>query len=289
MVGSAFATMGRSRRDKRRRKEGPRESLRAVVERTPGESLDASPVEAGSDEPTSVDDLRPQPPFRLRRGLAAVAHSVQAEDVALFLWIVLFQKLLESYFGDELRAVASLGTAPRWLYVVVFGGLIAVFYTRGPADVDLNAASSRRCVLGLSGWFVARSYFAGDADWFMKAFAVVFIVTILLAPLNALDRLPRTGLGLRRTLVLPAQLVGNSIFTGMITPDFFRGTEMVGVAPEYRGLASIVLSAFLFLYVVVAPRAMAGDPWRPFAWVVRLGLYLSALQIGQPSWLGFVA
>jgi hypothetical protein len=272
--------MGRSRRDKRRRRAGAQEAP------LPEASAMAA---AASKEPSSNEESPSKPAFTVRRGLAEVAHSVQAEDIALFLWIVLFQKLLESYFGEELRAVASLGAAPRWLYVVVFGGLIAVFYTRGPADVDLNAATSRRCVLGLSGWFVARSYFAGDADWFFKAFAVVFIVVLLIAPLNALDRLPRTGLGLRRTLVLPAQLVGNSIFTGMITPDFFRGTEMVGVAPEYRGLASMVLSAFLFLYVVVAPRAMAGDPWRPFAWVVRLGVYLTALQLGRPSWLGFVS
>ncbi len=275
-----------------RRKRHPKRR-HVAVEAGPGPGGELTPlaptdeVAPGPDESPSL--AQPTAPFSLTRGLVAVARSVQAEDVALFLWIVLFQRLLESHFGEELRAVASLGTAPRWMYAVVFGGLIAVFYTRGPADVDLNAATSRRCVLGLSGWFVARSYFAGDADWFMKAFAVVFIVTILIAPLNALERLPRTGLGLRRTLVLPAQLVGNSVFTGMITPDFFRGSELAGVAPEYRGLASLVLSAFLFLYVVVAPRAMAGDPWRPFSWIVRLGIYLTALELGHPSWLGFVS
>lgn len=182
--------------------------------------------------------------------------------------------------------MATLGAAPRWVYAVVFGGLAAAFYTRGPADVDLNEATSRRCILGLSGWFVARSYFAGG-EWLFKAFAVALIVTVLIAPLNSLDRLPRTGLGLRRTLVLPAQLVGNSVFSGMITPDFFRGAELAGVAPEYRVLASLVLSAFLFLYVVVAPRVLAGGEWRPFSWVVRLGVYLSALQLGRPSWLDY--
>jgi hypothetical protein len=245
-------------------------------------------VAPAPDEPEGAEEAQPEAPFGLRRGLLEVARAVQAEDVALFLWIVLFQKVLESHFAEELRAVASLGAAPRWLYAVVFGGLVAVFYTRGPADLDLNAAASRRCVLGLSGWFVARSYFAGDAGWLVKAFVVAFVVTILMAPLNALERLPRTGLGLRRTLVLPAQLVGNSVFTGMITPDFLHGAELGGVAPEYRGLGSVVLSAFLFLYVVVAPRVMAGDPWRPLSWIVRLGLYLTALQLGRPSWFGGV-
>jgi hypothetical protein len=173
------------------------------------------------------------------------------------------------------------------VYVLVFGCLAVVFYTRGPADVDVNEATSRRCILGLFGWFVARSFFAGDSDWLFKAFAVVFIVALLAAPLNQLERLPRTGLGLRRTFVLPAQLVGNSIFSGIITPEFFRGSEMAGVAPEYRIFASLVLSAFLFLYVVVAPRVMAGGEWQPFSWIVRLGIYLGALQIGQPSWLDY--
>lgn len=261
--------MGRGRRDHRRQKKGPEESRPADVEVVPG-----SEPPRDSERPAS------------RGRLVEVARSVQVEDVALFLWIVLVERLLESRFGEELRTVATLGAAPRWVYAVVFGGLAAAFYTRGPADVDLNEATSRRCILGLSGWFVARSYFAGG-EWLFKAFAVALIVTVLIAPLNSLDRLPRTGLGLRRTLVLPAQLVGNSVFSGMITPDFFRGAELAGVAPEYRVLASLVLSAFLFLYVVVAPRVLAGGEWRPFSWVVRLGVYLSALQLGRPSWLDY--
>ena len=147
--------------------------------------------------------------------------------------------------------------------------------------------SIRRCVLGLSGWFVARSYFAGDPDWMGKAFVVVFVVVLLMAPLNNLEKLPRTGLALRRMLVLPAELVGNSVFSAMITPDFLRGGELQGVAAEYRLFASGVLAAFLFLYVVVGPRVMAGEDWRPLSWVVRLGFYLSAVWLGRPSWLQY--
>lgn len=257
--------MGRRRRDRRRQKKGPEESENTPVPHDP--APETTPASRGR--------------------LAEAARAVQLEDVALFLWIVLVEKLLESRLGEELSTVAALGAAPRWVYAVVFGGLIAVFYTRGPNDVDLNEATSRRCILGLFGWFVARSYFAGDGEWLFKAVVVAFVVTVLIAPLNSLDRLPRRGLGFRRTLVLPAQLVGNSVFSGMITPDFLRGAELAGVAPEYRVLASLLLSAFLFLYVVVAPRVMAGGEWRPFSWVIRLGVYLSALQLGRPSWLAF--
>lgn len=267
--------MGRARRDQRRQKQGLKTSPRADLEVARGRGGDVA------------DAFWPETRRGLRRGLVETARSVQVEDVALFMWIVLVERLLESYFGEELRTVASLGAAPRWVYVVVFAGLAIVFYTRGPADHDLNEATSRRCVLGLLGWFVARSFFSGEGDWFIKAFGVACGVVLLIAPLNQLDRLPRTGFGLRRTLVLPAQLVGNSVFSGMITPGFFRGSELHGVAPEYRVFASLVLSAFLFLYVVVAPRVMAGGEWRPFSWVVRLGVYLSALQIGRPSWLEF--
>jgi len=234
-------------------------------------------------EPVATAPATPRPP----RSLLDLVRAVQAEDLILFVWIAVIQRIIESQFGGHLHAVAALGAAPAWVYALVFGSLAVVFYTRGPADVDLNEATSRRCVLGLLGWFVARSYFAGSADWRFKAFAVAFVVVVLIAPLNSLDRLPRTGLGLRRTLVLPAQLVGNSVFTGMITPAFLRGSELAGIAPEHRLFASLVLSAFLFLYVVVAPRVMAGGDWRPLTWTVRLGVYLAALWIGQPSWLEF--
>jgi hypothetical protein len=278
--------MGRARRGGRKRKAAPSASGRPEGELARTGEPGAPPF--SDSAATAVEgDVNPETRSASRGGLLGVARSVQVEDIALFLWIVLVERLLESHFGAELRTVATLGAAPRWVYAVVFGGLVTVFYTRGPADVDLNEATSRRCILGLFGWFVARSFFAGDGSWLFKAFAVAFIVTILIAPLNHLERLPRTGLGLRRTLVLPAQLVGNSVFTGMITPEFFRGAELGGVAPEYRVLATLVLSAFLFLYVVVAPRVMAGGEWRPFSWVVRLGVYLAALQLGRPTWLDF--
>ena len=227
------------------------------------------------------------PPAEGGGAIRRLARSLQAEDFVLFAWIVLANRFLEGRLGTDLQAVAAFGGGPRWIYVVVLAGLAIVFYTRGPADTDLNEASSRRCVLGLSGWFVARAYFAGDPSWMFKAFVVVFGVAVLMSPLNNLEKLPRTGLGLRRALVLPAELVGNSVFSAMITPDFLRGAELQGVAPEYRLFASGILAAFLFLYVVVGPRVMAGEDWRPLSWVVRLSFYLAALWLGRPSWLQY--
>jgi hypothetical protein len=267
--------MGRSKRKRR----GPQAPGRRPV----ADSLAASDLDSADD--LTASDLAP--PGESRWTLRAIAGSVQAEDMILFFWIVLLGRLIQTRFGEQLRAVATFGQGPRWIYVVVLGGLAIVFYTRGPADADLNEASSRRCVLGLSGWFVARSYFAGDPNWMGKAFTVAFVVVLLMSPLNSLEKLPRTGFGLRRALVLPAELVGNSVFSGMITPDFLRGAELQGVAPEYRVFGSFALSAFLFIYVVIGPRVMAGEDWRPFSWMVRLGVYLAALQLGHPSWLAY--
>ena len=252
--------------------------------RQPRESL--VPATDG-DVPADVRAEALAPPAETGGGLQRLARSLQVEDFILFAWIVLANRFLEGRFGEPIQNAATLGAHPRWIYVVVLVGLAVVFYTRGPADTDVNEASSRRCVLGLSGWFVARSYFAGDPNWMGKAFVVVFVVVLLMAPLNNLEKLPRTGLGLRRALVLPAELVGNSVFSGLITPGFLRGAELQGVAPEYRLFAAGLLAAFLFLYIVVGPRVMAGEDWRPLSWVVRLGFYMSAVWLGRPSWLQY--
>jgi hypothetical protein len=272
-------------RPERRRK--PRKSKPGAPATSTSKAAGEAKAGAEVALPTGEGPTTTAPPEGIRGGLPRLTQVFQVEDVILFAWIVLVQRIVESQLGEHLQAVATLSAAPRWVYAVVFGGLAVVFYTRGPADVDLNEATSRRCVLGLMGWFVARSYFAGDEQWLGKAVFVAFLVVLLVAPLNSLERLPRTSLGLRRTLVLPATLVGNSVFSGMITPDFFRGSELQGVAPEHRLFASLVLSAFLFLYVVVAPRVMAGGEWRPRAWLFRLGAYWAALWLGRPAWLDY--
>jgi hypothetical protein len=265
--------MARSRRKRRGRERAPLAPAGNGI--VPADGI-ADDVPSESFAPSEATGER----------LRTLVRSLQAEDLILFVWIVLANRFLEGRLG-AVGGAATFGSGPRWIYVVVLLGLAVVFYTRGPADADLNEASSRRCVLGLSGWFVARSYFAGDPNWMVNAFVVVFGVAVLMSPLNNLEKLPRTSLNLRRALVLPAELVGNSVFSGMITPDFLRGAELSGVAPEYRLFASGILAAFLFLYVVVGPRVMAGEDWRPLSWVVRLGFYLTAVWLGRPSWLQF--
>ena len=156
----------------------------------------------------------------------------------------------------------------------------AVFYTRGPEDVDVDSATSRRCVLSVVFFFAAKSYLAGESNWLGLVIGWVLLVVFAILPIQArLERLPYTGLRLRRILVLPAQLLGNSVFITQIGPDFLSDPAFETLDPALRLPAKIGLSALLFLYTVVGPRAMAGGPWNPFVWVLRFGWYMLAQSL----------
>jgi hypothetical protein len=165
-------------------------------------------------------------------------------------------------------------------------GLAVALFTRGPADTNLDQASSRRCVISIILWLGARAYLGGSASWKDAVLLWVAVGFVVLAPLPGLDRMPRTGLAVRRALVFPAQLVGNSFFAGEITPEFLRGAPAGDLAAQLA--QSVVLAAFLFLYAVVGPRVLAGEAWQPGWWLVRFALYVVALLIGRPWWARLV-
>jgi hypothetical protein len=194
----------------------------------------------------------------------------------LFVWVVFLEEYLVRRFGPELGLIATGTWEPRGLVAVTAGGLAAALLTRGPADTTVHQASSRRCVVSLILWFGARQAMAGHTSWTRVVLSWFVVAFVVLAPLNALERMPRTGLGVRRLLVLPAQLVGNSVFATQVTPEFLQGA----------GLAvGLLFAAFLFLYAVVGPRVLAGEAWSPAWWVFRFGLYVVALLLGRPAWL----
>ena len=194
----------------------------------------------------------------------------------LFVWVVLVEELLVRRFGGELGLLATGAWEPGWLVALTGGGLAVALFTRGPADTTLHQASSRRCVVSLILWFGARQAMSGQVSWTRVVVSWAVAAFIVLAPLNALERMPRTGLGVRRLLVLPAQLVGNSVFATQVTPEFLLGTGQA---------MGLLFAAFLFLYAVVGPRVLAGEAWSPAWWVFRFGLYVVALRLGRPAWL----
>jgi hypothetical protein len=188
-------------------------------------------------------------------------------------------------FAGELGLLATGAWEPAWLLWVTGGGLAVALLTRGPADTDLHQASSRRCVISLILWFGARAWLGGSGSWGRALLLWVAVGFVVLAPLQQLDRMPRTGLGLRRLLVLPSQLAGNSMFAAQVTPEFLRGGGGPG-EPATALVVSLVFAAFLFLYAVVGPRVLAGEPWTPRWWLARFGLYVAALLLGRPGWAG---
>jgi hypothetical protein len=193
----------------------------------------------------------------------------------LFVWVVFLEELLVRRFGRELGLLATGAWEPTWLVALTGGGLAVALFTRGPADTNIHQASSRRCVVSLILWFGARQAMGGHTSWTRVVLTWLVAAFVVLAPLNALERMPRTGLGVRRLLVLPAQLVGNSVFATQVTPEFLQGA----------GLAvGLLFAAFLFLYAVVGPRVLAGEAWSPTWWTVRFGLYVAALLLGRPGW-----
>jgi hypothetical protein len=215
--------------------------------------------------------------------LAWLRRAIGIEDALLFLWIVVLQQGLVRWVGPELGLLATGAWEPAWLVWLTAGGLAVALFTRGPADTDMHAASSRRCLISLILWFGARAYLGGSESWKGALILWVAVGFVVLAPLQAIERLPQTSLGLRRALVLPAQLVGNSLFVTQVTPEFLRGAALPG-EPAARLWLSLLLAAFLFLYAVVGPRVLAGEAWTPGYWLVRFGIYVVALWLGRPSW-----
>src|SRR5262249_42946210 len=127
---------------------------------------------------------------------------LQAEDWIIFAWFFLVDAVLERLVGGDLRSFATSGQGPRWLIVVVGVCFAIVFSTRGPEDVDPSAAASRRCVLSVVLFFATRRWLAGDGSWLLLVGAWVVLVVVAMGPVQAnLERLPRTGHALRRTLV----------------------------------------------------------------------------------------
>ncbi len=252
-----------------RRRKTPPTGPKAVEPTHAPEIAAATAAAPASDSVVVPARQPPAPTWRERlRGV------LQIEDWILFAWLIALEQVVGRAFGKDLQALATGGAAPRWLLVVIGLCFAAVFYTRGPEDVDVDSATSRRCVLSVVLFFAARRYLAGESGWLGLVVAWVLLVVLAMAPIQALARLPYTGLALRRTLVLPAQLLGNTLFVAQVGPDFFADPSFETLDPALRLPAKIGLSAMLFLYTVVGPRAMAGGPWNPLVWALRFGWYM---------------
>ncbi|MEO8504719.1 MAG: hypothetical protein ABI609_12545 [Acidobacteriota bacterium] len=210
---------------------------------------------------------------------ARLRGAFQTEDWILFAWLAFMQQVLHHWLGGPLRAFATGVGTPRWALLATGLCFAVVFYTRGPEDVDVPSASSRRCVLSVVLFFAAERYLAGESSWFALVGAWAVLVVAAMAPIQQLESLPYTGLGLRRVLVMPAILLGNTVFVTQIGPRFLADPSFEVLDPALRLPAKVGLAGLLFLYTVVGPRVMAGGPWNPLFWTLRFAWYLVAQRL----------
>jgi hypothetical protein len=204
---------------------------------------------------------------------------IQIEDLVVFAWVALLDHISERFFPGLMQEMAH-GRAPLWLWLAVGLPFAVVFLTRGPDDTDQNQATSRRCVISIVPLLAIRDYATGGTRWGVWL-GLWFVVAIFaLQPFNHIEKMRRTPLPLRRLLVTPAMLAGNAIFTAHAATWLWSGAELQNVPEGYRGIAPVMMAAFLFLYTVIGPRVMAGGPWNALVWVLRFVLYAAALKLG---------
>src|SRR5512134_2357249 len=107
--------MGRKRRERRRPAKNEARAAAFVEDQGGGPEasftqLRASPdrAEATPAAEVAAESARARSREHPDRGLPAWARVLQVEDLILFAWIVLVQRLIESQFGEHLHAVATL-------------------------------------------------------------------------------------------------------------------------------------------------------------------------------------
>jgi hypothetical protein len=221
----------------------------------------------------------PSPPAASSSRADQIRGLFQIEDLVVFAWVALLDQLSERFFPGLLQELAR-GHAPRWLWLTVGIPFAVVFFTRGPDDTDMNAATSRRCVVSIVPLLAIRDYATGGTHWGGWLGLWFLVMIFALQPFKNVDQMRRTPLPLRRLLVGPAILAGNAIFTAHAATWLWSGAELQKVPEGYRGIAPVMMGGFLFMYTVVGPRVMAGGPWNGLVWVLRFSLYVAALKLG---------
>jgi hypothetical protein len=266
---------------KKHRWEKPRKarsSSSATAEDEPASTVDPAAVAEERAFP-----LEGEPESAPRVASASRADQLrglfQIEDLVVFAWVSLLDLLSERFFPGLMQELGR-GHAPLWLWLAVGLPFAVVFLTRGPDDTDQNQATSRRCVISIVPLLAIRDYATGGSSWSVWLGLWFLVTLVALQPFNHIDKMRRTPLGLRRLLVAPALLAGNAIFTAHAAAWLWSGADLQNVPAGYRGIAPVMMAAFLFLYTVIGPRVMAGGPWNAVVWLLRFGLYVAALKLG---------
>ncbi len=208
----------------------------------------------------------------------------QVEDFILVAWILVPDRVLETWFGAAwLQAPLAGLSVLVWLAFVPY---LIVFFTRGPGDLDNDEAIFRRIFL-VGPLFPLLSLFVVLVNGIKGLLLRQRAKRLGLPAPETLTGWPGPAMAepLRRILVLPAQLVGEHLFTRGIGPelDLLVGPEPLLSRPFFLFLA---LATILVAYglLVVGPRVIAGAALSIPAWMLRFALYLVAFFVSNGGW-----
>ncbi|MDX1998429.1 MAG: hypothetical protein SF066_11990 [Thermoanaerobaculia bacterium] len=217
----------------------------------------------------------PIPPTRSPALWRQPWQALELEDLMLGCWLLLVGHLLGPWLTAE-RAVRADGALSAWTWLAL-AGLAVVFFTRGPDDDDLDRALLRRLTL------------VGPLAFLLGPIALlVNTVRTVRARQRAANRgekpppeangwpAPALPLPLRRTLVLPMEILGEGLFRAFIPSEVQLWSRGEGVYDPF--FLTLTLACLLVGYAVLVagPRIVAGAAldWR--VWTVRFVFYLGA-------------
>jgi|CXWL01.1.fsa_nt_gi hypothetical protein len=206
----------------------------------------------------------PAPPLRQRPWAA-----LEVEDLFLGLWLLVLGAAVAPWLTAD-RAVDGDGRFTFWTWLALVG-LVVVFLSRGPDDGDLDRAVLRRLTL------------VGP---------MVFVLGPMILMVNAVRGLrarrrgapeptgwpgPEIPLPVRRTLVLPMEILGEGLFRAFIPQEVRRWSRGDDAGFDFA-FAGFTLACLIVGYAVLVagPRIVAGATldWRP--WTIRFLFYLAA-------------
>jgi hypothetical protein len=210
----------------------------------------------------------------------------ELEDVLLAAWLLVLGHWLGPWLGaDRVLPPAGPPSALAWGALAAFA---VVFFTRGPDDADLDRALIRRL------------FSVGPLIFLLSPLALLVNGIRGLARRARSERRggappePATGwpgpplpVGVRRTLALPYEIVGEGLFRRMAGSELehwgagtFTAEGFVLERPVFAlfALATLVVGYGL---LVMGPRVVAGAALDWKIWVPRFLLYLAAALGGS--------
>jgi hypothetical protein len=230
------------------------------------------------------------------------ACPIQAEDLALFGALVFLEPLVDRWLGDAMGGVRlggfdagapGAGLASSVLLLAALGAALCVV-TRVAGEPAARFADD---VKGLGGYgrFLVMVVICMFVALGLEGFGIqtgeglFFLGIIALSlPLAFYPRLPALAAPLRRLLMMPAVLIGASLFTREVGVLLGDGEVLRALpAPDdpMFGFALFLLSLVVFgtlafyVLLVAAPRVVAGAGGGVLWWGLRFGVFLAAVAL----------